>query len=155
MQQTVRVERVGSTPIAVVKRRARPAQLSAVVPEACGVVWAALKALGMRGAGRHVAVYRACGGGEVEAEVGVEVPAPVGRHGEVYDSATHAGDIATITHFGPYRLLGDASAAIRAWCAANGRTPAGPSWEIYGHWLPEWNDDPSQIRTDVYYLLKP
>jgi hypothetical protein len=30
---------------------------------------------------------------------------------------------------------------------------AGPNWEIYGHWQNEWNKDPSQIRTDVYYLL--
>jgi hypothetical protein len=36
---------------------------------------------------------------------------------------------------------------------ANDHTLAGPQWEIYGHWLPEWNKDPSQIRTDVYYLL--
>jgi hypothetical protein len=30
---------------------------------------------------------------------------------------------------------------------------AGPSWEIYGHWRPEWNTGPSQIRTDVFYQL--
>ena len=25
--------------------------------------------------------------------------------------------------------------------------------QIYGHWQSEWNANPSQIRTDVYYLL--
>ena len=34
------------------------------------------------------------------------------------------------------------------------RTAAGPNWEVYGHWLAAWNDDPSQIRTDVFYLLR-
>lgn len=39
------------------------------------------------------------------------------------------------------------------WCAANGHRLAAPSWEIYGHWQPEWNDDPSLIRTDVFYQI--
>lgn len=28
-----------------------------------------------------------------------------------------------------------------------------PNWEVYGHWQDRWRDDPSQIRTDVFYLL--
>jgi hypothetical protein len=43
--------------------------------------------------------------------------------------------------------------AIHQWCKANGRTFAGPSWEVYGHWTDECNRDPSKIRTDIYYLL--
>jgi DNA gyrase inhibitor GyrI len=39
------------------------------------------------------------------------------------------------------------------WCQANGHRLAGPSWEIYGHWLPEWDANPSRIRTDLYHLL--
>ena len=46
--------------------------------------------------------------------------------------------------------LGEANAAIIAWCRANDRLRAGPSWEIYGH----WNDDPAMLSTEVYYLLK-
>jgi hypothetical protein len=45
--------------------------------------------------------------------------------------------------------------AIIGWCTAHGYTRAGPNWEIYGHWQDAWNADPSQICTDVYYLLKP
>jgi hypothetical protein len=26
--------------------------------------------------------------------------------------------------------------------------------EIKGHWQDAWNNDPSQIRTDVFYLLR-
>ncbi|MDB5328046.1 MAG: Bacterial transcription activator, effector binding domain, partial [Phycisphaerales bacterium] len=36
----------------------------------------------------------------------------------------------------------------------HGHAMAGPNWELYGHWDQSWNDDPSKIRTDVYYLLK-
>ncbi len=27
---------------------------------------------------------------------------------------------------------------------------AGPSWEVYGH----WHEDPAQLKTDIYYLLR-
>jgi hypothetical protein len=44
-----------------------------------------------------------------------------------------------------------AHAALREWCKANGHALAGPSWEIYDHWQPEWDRGPSLIRTDVFY----
>lgn len=154
MQYAVRTEHVAAVPIAAVRRRALAGQLSNVVPAACGAVWSSIKALGVRGAGRHVAVYLDCSGGMVEMEIGVEVAGPIGRHGEVFDSRTPDGEVATVTHFGPYGRLGGAHDAIRSWCAANHRMAAGPNWEIYGHWLAAWNDDPSQIRTDVFYLLR-
>src|SRR3954447_26680072 len=102
MQYAVRAERVAGVPIAVVSRRAPAGRLPAVVPEACGTVWSAVKALGVRGAGRHVAVYLGATDGLLDLEIGVEVPTVVGRHGEVFDSATPAGEVATATHFGPY-----------------------------------------------------
>jgi len=61
--------------------------------------------------------------------------------------------VASTTHLGPYAGLGAAHDAIHQWCRANNHRLAGPSWEIYGHWDPEWDADPSRIRTDVYYLL--
>src|SRR5262249_4341610 len=88
-------------------------------------------------------------------EVGVELEAPFGGHGEVVGSWLPAGEVATTTHLGPYQQLGAAHEAIQKWCSANVREPIRPCWEIYGHWQDEWNDDPSKIRTDVYYLLKP
>jgi effector-binding domain-containing protein len=71
----------------------------------------------------------------------------------VVRSATPAGTVASITHRGPYSELGAAHDAVRRWCEAHGHRLAGPSWEIYGHWRPEWDADPSVIRTDVCYLL--
>ena len=61
------------------------------------------------------------------------------------------GTAAMTSHHGAYSGLGDANAAILAWCRAQGRVRAGPSWEVYGH----WHADPAQLRTDVYYLLQP
>jgi effector-binding domain-containing protein len=154
MSFSVRVERVTSRPIAIVRRRVAPSELSKVVPEACGLVWRTVKAAEVKDAGRHVAVYRDAGDGLLDIEVGVEVGTafPVGD--EVVGSDLPAGDAATVTHFGSYGRLGEAHQAIRRWCAAQGRTLAGVNWEIYGHWLDEWNNDPSKIRTDIFYLLK-
>jgi hypothetical protein len=55
---------------------------------------------------------------------------------------------------GPYGRLSEAHRAIREWCASEGHVLAGPRWEIYGHWIDEWNDDPCRIRTDVFYLVR-
>ena len=72
---------------------------------------------------------------------------------EVVRSATPAGRTASVVHLGPYQQLGTAHLAILDWCATHNLQPAGPSWEIYGHWQDAWNTDPSKIRTDVFYQL--
>jgi hypothetical protein len=36
------------------------------------------------------------------------------------------------------------------WCAEQGRPLAGPRWEIYG----DWREDPAELETEVYYLLR-
>jgi len=152
MTSNVRLEQLKSLPLAVVRRRATKQQLSKVIPEACGIVWNVIRSQQVQGAGRHVAVYL---DDQINLEVGVELEAPFAGHGDVIGSSTPAGAVATATHLGPYQTLGQTHDAVKQWCAQNGRTPAGPSWEIYGHWLDAWNNDPSQIRTDVFYLLKP
>jgi hypothetical protein len=154
MSYPVRIEHVISSPIAVVRHRVAPGELSKVVPEACGLVWETVKAAQVKDAGRHVTVYRDAGGGLVDIEVGVEVGNAFPGRDEVVGSVTPAGDAATMTHFGSYRKLGEAHQAIRQWCVDQGRAHAGINWELYGHWLDEWNNDPSKIRTDIFYLLK-
>jgi len=150
MEYAVRLEQQTGQPLAVVRRQASIPELPKVVPAACGTVWNVLRANQVTGAGRHVAVYW---DDQINLEVGVELPGPFPGFGEVVASATPAGLVATTTHFGPYGQLPQAHDAIRRWCAANGHTFAGPNWEIYGHWNDEWNNDPSRIRTDVFYLL--
>ncbi len=151
MEYDIRIEQAASRPLAVVRRRASLAELSKVIPEACGLVWNVVRSQNIPGAGRHVALYW---DDVINLEVGVELDAPFAGHGEVVGSALPGGTVATTVHFGPYQLLGGAHEAITTWCANQGHILAGPCWEIYGHWLDEWNNDPSKIRTDVFYLLK-
>lgn len=151
MEHNIRIEHLASRPLAVVRRLARPHELSKVVPDACGTVWSAIRAQQITGAGRHVALYL---DDQINLEVGVELDTPFGGSGEVVGSATPAGLVATTTHYGPYGLLHQAHDAIHLWCRSNGRALAGPRWEIYGHWKEEWNSDPAKICTDIFYLIE-
>ena len=150
MSHSVQLETRLRQPTAVVRCCVRQSELARVVPETCGLVWNALRSAGLRG-GRHIALYLDAA---MNVEIGVELDAAFAGAGEVIASSTPTGDVAVTIHRGPYQTLNQANAAIRQWCAANGRTLAGPSWELYGHWQESWNSDPSQITTEVCYLLR-
>jgi len=150
--QTIELQRLDSVPLAVIRRQARPSDLSRVIPECCGLVWKAVRAQ-KTPAGRHVALYWDFES-TIRLEVGVELLGPFAEEGDIVRSATPSGMVASATHFGPYGGLSAAHDAIHEWCKSNNQRVAGPSWEIYGHWLDEWNADPSRIRTDVFYLLR-
>lgn len=146
---TVQLNHLNSIPLAVVRRQARASDLSRIVPECCGLVWNVARKQQVR-AGRHVAIYW---DSAIRLEVGVELCGPFSEEGDVVCSATPGGLVASTTHLGPYSQLGLAHDRIRVWCRENNHRLAGPNWEIYGHWKPEWDRDRSQIRTDVYYQV--
>ena len=148
---TVQLQELNSVPVAVIRRQANASQLSRLIPECCGLVWNEVRAQQVQ-AGRHVAIYW---DGSIRLEVGVELYGPFTERGGIVLSATPAGTVASATHLGPYSGLGAAHDAVHQWCSANNHRLAGPSWEIYGHWQSEWNTDPSQIRTDIFYLVAP
>jgi effector-binding domain-containing protein len=82
-------------------------------------------------------------------EVGVELRVPCPLTGRVVASALPAVQVAMTVHRGPYAGLAAAHRAVLDWCAAQGRQPAGPRWEVYG----PHSDDPAAVWTEVYYLL--
>jgi effector-binding domain-containing protein len=145
----VRFQHLDSIPIAVIRGQANRSDLSRLVPDWCGRAWNAVRAQ-QTPAGRHVAIYW---DGAIRLEVGVELKGAFVDHGEVVRSATPAGMVASLTHFGPYGGLGGAHAAVRDWCGAHNHRLEGPNWEIYGHWQTDWDANPSLIQTDVFYLV--
>jgi effector-binding domain-containing protein len=147
----IRIERLDAVPLAVVRRVAGREELSHVVPASMGAVWNMLRAAGLRG-GRNVAVYL---DGAITMDIGVEIEPGLALPDGLVASTTPAGRVATVAHFGPYSQLRVQHAALRAFCDAQGHRRAGVSWEIYGHWAAEWEQNPTLIRTDVYYLLAP
>jgi effector-binding domain-containing protein len=146
MPYAVEFRHVSPQSIAVVRRQARAGELSVIVPQACGEVWNFVRANGIAGAGRHVAVYLDC---VMHLEVGVEVSGPIQGDGNVVPSVTPSGLVATTMHVGPYSQLGKAYDALNEWCKGHERTPAGVYWEIYGH----WTDDETRLETEVFCLL--
>jgi effector-binding domain-containing protein len=147
MSHIVRVEDIKAQPLAVVRRRAAPAELKTVIPAACGDVWNRAKAHAVDRPGRMVAYYL---DDVMNIEVGVEVTDAFAGFEDLPRSATPAGRVATVAHVGGYEGLHGAHQTIRAYCKEHDHRFAGPSWEVYGHATP----DPAQMRTDIFYLLK-
>ncbi len=131
----------------MIRFQATAGELPTKIPQACGEVWTFARAAGLPRPGRHLALYL---DGVMNIECGAEVTQPFTGNGRVVCSSTPAGLAATTVHMGPYNRLGEAHDAVNKWCAANGHTLAGPSWEVYGH----WEDDPAKLRTDVFWLLQ-
>lgn len=132
---------------AVIRDHARQSDLTVVVPRLCGEVWEFMRSSGLPRPGHNLALYL---DGEINLEVGVEMAEPFTGNERVICSSTPDGKVATTAHIGPYNRLGEAHAAIQNYCAAHGHQLAGPSWEVYGH----WTDNPAELRTDVFYVLK-
>jgi hypothetical protein len=133
--------------MAAVCRLTSQDQLSKVIPDACGEVWAFIRAMNISHLGINVCVYLDLA---MNLECGVLVAQHFGPSGNVICTATPGGQVATTIHLGPYNRLGEAHDAIQNWCRAQALVIAGPFWEVYDH----WNDDPAKLRTDVFYLLK-
>lgn len=114
-------------------------------------VYAAARAGAVQLDGQNIFIYRAAVEDQLIVEFCVGVTAPFAAVGAVVPLETPHGVAAMTTHIGDYARLGEANAAILAWCRANDRLLAGPSWEVYGH----WHADPAQLRTEIYYLLQP
>ena len=83
-------------------------------------------------------------------EVAVQVFAPFTGNDRVICSSTPTGRAATLLHRGAYEQLGTTHRAILDWCRANQHPITGLRWEIYGR----WNNDPSKLETQVFYLLQ-
>jgi effector-binding domain-containing protein len=146
----VRAERAEPRQLAAVQAEVAPDRLGAEIISHLDKVWPVLRAQGVA-TGHNVIIYRGEKDGLLTFEAGVEVPAGFAEDRGVRAVATPSGEVATVAYFGDYSRMAPAYTAIEQWCAANGRSPAGVSWEVYG----DWNSDPAQCRTDIFFLLTP
>ena len=146
MAYQVQLTEVAAQLTGVVRLRATLEQLPTVIPQACGEVWTFFRSSGLPRPGRHLALYL---DNVMNIECGVEVFQPFTGNDRVFCSKTPAGMAATAVHMGPYHLLGEAHNAVKAWCKDHGHAVTGCCWEVYGH----WTDDPTSLRTDIFYLL--
>jgi effector-binding domain-containing protein len=126
-----------------------------VIREQLGEVWQFLRANNIYSTGHNVGIYTiadASGGADplMDATFGVEIHEVIPASDRIVAVSTPAGRVASTVHWGDYARLGDAHAAVQAWCRANGHRTT-TCWEVYGDWFDDW----SKVRTDVFYLLEP
>ena len=150
MSYQVELSNVEPLAVAVVERKSPSAGLSKVIPSACGEVWSLIRAAGIAHSGLNIVIYRGKDSCDVlNLQCGVIVNDSFTDGPTVKCTTTPAGRAVTTVHMGPYDRLGDAYEALQNWCDARHVTRAASSWEIYGH----WSDDPTQLRTDVFWLV--
>jgi effector-binding domain-containing protein len=149
----VEIASVVASPLAVVRVTATMADLARVIPAALDKVYAAFGGHNDEIMGHNVVFYPH--GAELVTakgaaiECGVQMKAPFASRDDIAASATPAGRVCHVVHWGDYARMGEAHAAIHRFCAAHGHNLTDVNWEIYG----DWSDDPLRRRTDIYYLL--
>jgi effector-binding domain-containing protein len=146
MSHQVALADVAARPTMVVAATTTWQEFPRVWKELLDEVWVCLRAGGVNRGCRNVMLYR---DDVPHVEVGVELGQPCPLTGRVVASTLPAGPVAMTVHNGPYAGLGSAHQAVLDWCAAQGRQPSGPRWEVYG----PHRDDPAELWTEVYYLL--
>ena len=153
MAGPVRIQTVSPRRLAAVRREVAPGGVGAAWGPALDKVWAFLRSQpSLRSDGHNIFLYHHPKetGGPIVCDFGVEVTRTFETAGEVYATATPAGQTAIAVHRGPYHRMHEAHQAIRDWMAANGKESAGQSWEIYGDPAP----DPADTETTVVYLIR-
>jgi effector-binding domain-containing protein len=143
----VRIERTAPRPLAAIRATSSRAQLSKDIIRLLDQVWPVLREQGVP-TGHNVVIYH---GGPKMIDVGVEAFGEFAETRDLRHTATPSGEAVTTTHWGDYSKMQPAYAALERWWQENHRRPAGISWEVYG----DWHDDPSEVRTDIYFLLEP
>ena len=130
-------------------RLTRPkAQIGAAMAEAFPKIYHAVVTAGVEPAGMPLARYFAFDEAATTFECAIPVLKPFTAAGEVQPSTVGGGEAAFTVHVGPYDAIGQTWEALIAWVTAQGRTPAGPHWEIY-------LDDPqetaeTELKTELY-----
>lgn len=153
MAVSVSVQTVHPRRLAAVRREVAQGAAGAAWGPALGKVWEFIRSQpGLRTDGHNIFLYHhpTQPDAPILCDFGVEVTRPFETAGEVYATETPGGDAAIAVHRGPYNRMNEAYDAIKEWTAANGREPAGHSWEIYGDPTP----DPADTETTVVYLLR-
>jgi effector-binding domain-containing protein len=153
MPVSVDIQTVNPRKLAAVRRDVMPGAVGGAWRPALDKVWEFIRSQpGLRTNGHNVFLYHspARPGAPILCEFSVEVTRTFETAGEVYPTETPAGEAAVAIHRGPYDRIHDAHDTIRKWIEANGREPAGQSWEVYG----DPTRDPAETETTIVYLLK-
>jgi effector-binding domain-containing protein len=153
MAYDVDISTAEARPLAAVLTKATIATIGLAVAPALDKVYAAFGGFSREKMGQNVILYPDGAGLMSPAgaiiHCGVEIKIPFEDKGEVVHSQTPAGRVAHVVHMGEYAKMGAAHQAVHRFCGQNGHKITGVNWEVYG----DMYDDPSKLRTDIYYQL--
>jgi effector-binding domain-containing protein len=143
------IQERASQPALVIRLHSSIAEIPAMFAVALPEVWHAAEAMGLTPSGPPFGRYLSEFAPELDYEAGVPLPQPApAAHGRAEPVELPGGTLAVGWHVGPYETLGETYAALMAWIAGQGRTVAGPMWELY--WTdPGTEPDASRWRTEV------
>ncbi len=157
MERRIEISEVAEQLLAAVTDNATASNLRNKITPLFDQVYAFLKSADVEQTGHNVILYwderdkqLLFSEAGLRIQAGVQISVAFEGDGTVSCSGTPGGTVATTTHTGPYGEIPGAHGALRQWCKDNGCKIAGPNWEVYG----DWSDDPTQLRTDIYYLLE-
>lgn len=153
MPRAITIKTLRPRPIASIRAAAPAAELSGALGQILPEVWAYVLGQGGQPAGPPFTRYHGNEGEVVDFEAGVPVAAPVAGNGRILAGELPGGPVASIEHVGPYDTLRASYDELAAWMAAEGRTPAGPFWEVYLT-DPQEVADPAEWRTEVICPLR-
>ncbi len=135
--------------LAVAECQTKRSEIPARIPRLFDVVYAWLPGSGVTQAGHNYVVYDAFTSDGMRMQVGFPVSKRFTSGAQVRCVELAGGRAAHTTHVGPYSGISATTDALNAWCAQQALPLAGVGWEVYG----DWNDDASQLVTDIYFRL--
>jgi effector-binding domain-containing protein len=154
MLDTPRIATVARQRAAVVHLHAAPNEIGAIMGPTIGDVFAEIQRQGRVPLGPVFAHYLRHDAHGFDLEIGAVVDRDVAPAGRVTSGSLPAGEVARAVYHGPYDGLADAYDELAAWIAAQGRTPAEDTWEVYLTG-PEAGSDASAWATECFWPLVP
>jgi effector-binding domain-containing protein len=141
-------------PVASIRLKVRPADLSATLTVVYPEIMGHLNAEGAQIAGPPFSRYHAMGGDEIDLEAGLPVTKPIAEKGRIKNGVLPGGKTVIGWHIGPYDKLKVAHEALQAHLAAEKLKSRGGPWEVY------WTDpgvvpDPAKWRTQLFMPIEP
>jgi effector-binding domain-containing protein len=138
-------------PVASIRTRCKPAEISATLAILLPEVMAHLNATGAKITGPPFSRYHAFGD-EIDIEAGIPVARAIEEKGRVKNSELPGGKAVTAWHIGPYEKLSEAHQGLMGYVAEKQMKVKGGPWEIY------WTDpgmvpDPGKWQTQLFQAI--
>jgi effector-binding domain-containing protein len=144
--QVIGTRSLGAIPTLVAESTLEVAEIGPWLGEVYGEIETYLSRIGESPCGPPFARYHSVSAGRFRVEAGFPVNSHVTGSGEVRASTLPGGNVAIITHIGPYSEMEESYGTLTKWIESRGATPTGDAWEVY---YSEPTTPPETWRTEI------